>query len=224
MAKTPTLLNMNLSEALVAAQELQVMLAQMEYAFDNDLMGNGYQLALESVNLVEQLAMKVRKIPIHTGHPKALKDVNKEILDAVPVKMGYSEQGWFVLRIPALLPLKEKGDIEYIRGFLYPALKEYFRDKHPTKFDKCIIIYRHVYDQRTPQRLYRDHDNIEINFVTDAIALMVMVDDAAHRCQHHYYSEAGAEEMTEVFVVPLEDYRAWLEAAEHFPKEGIPLK
>ncbi len=223
MAKTPTVLNMALNEAQMMAQKLVILVAQMDFAFDNGMPEKAYQLAQEIVNLTERLAVKIRKIPIYSGHPNALEDVNQEIADAVPVEMGYTEQGWFVLRMPALLPHKEKGNNEYLRGILYPALKEYFKDKQPKKFDNCIIIYRHIYSWGTPQRMYRDHDNIEIKFVTDAIAMKVMVDDAPFRCQHYYYSEGGDTDMTEVSVVPVEDFRDWLIAAERFPEGGIPI-
>lgn len=224
MAKTPTVLNLYLSEAQIAVHELATKIAKMEFAFDNGMPEKAYQLALECVLLTERLAIKIRKIPVHTGRPNALEDVDTQLAEAVPVEMGFTKQGWFVLRIPALLPKKEAGNNEYLRGIIYPALREYFKDKHPQKFDDCIIIYRHVYDKDTPLRQYRDHDNIEINFITDAIAMKVMVDDAPHRCQHHYYSEAGTEEMTEIFVVPVKDYRAWLDAAEAFPEGGIPIE
>ncbi len=224
MAKTPTVLNVHRIEALVLTQELGSLIAQMEFAFDNGMPEKGYQLALEAVYVTERLAAKIRKIPVYIGHPTALEDVNKVIADAVPVKMGYTEQGWFVLRIPALLPHKEKGNIEYLRGILYPALKEYFKDKQVRKFDDCVIIYRHIYNRDTPRRLFRDHDNIEVNFITDAVAMKVMVDDAALRCRHYYCSAAGAEDMTEVFVVPFEDFMPWMAAAENLPEGGIPIK
>ena len=36
----------------------------------------------------------------------------------------------------------------------------------------------------------------------DAVALFVMEDDGARRCQHYYYSSPGDENATEVFAVP----------------------
>ena len=40
-----------------------------------------------------------------------------------------------------------------------------------------MLVYRHVYDKDYPERNMRDHDNIEINQVTDIVALFTMVDD-----------------------------------------------
>ena len=61
-----------------------------------------------------------------------------------------------------------------------------------------------------PERAYRDHDNIELNAVADAIAMFVMHDDAPLQCSHFYCSQRGEKEYTRVFVVPQKSFVAWL--------------
>ncbi|CCX93957.1 uncharacterized protein BN466_00408 [Firmicutes bacterium CAG:110] len=141
------------------------------------------------------------------------------------VRLGFTEDGWFSLRIPRLLPRKErgKGSVEYIRGFLGPAMQRFFNEGSPVRFDDCVIIYRHIYDREEPERRHRDHDNIETNFVTDIVALYVMTDDAPLRCRHYYCSAAGSTERTEVYVVPEQDFMRWYEAEKNFPDEGVKL-
>ena len=81
----------------------------------------------------------------------------------------------------------------------------------------------HIYDRNEPERQFRDHDNIELNFVTDTVALFVMTDDAPLRCRHYYCSAAGQAERTEVYVVPAKDFIKWYEAEQTFPEEGVKL-
>ena len=130
-----------------------------------------------------------------------------------------------LLRLPRLLPRKErgKGSVEYIRGFLGPAMQRFFKEESPVRFDDCVIIYRHIYDREEPERRHRDHDNIETNFVTDIVALYVMTDDAPLRCRHYYCSAAGSKEHTEVYVVSEQDFMRWYEAEKTFPDEGVKL-
>ena len=70
---------------------------------------------------------------------------------------------------------------------------------------------------------WRDHDNIEINMVTDIVALYVMPDDCPKVCSHFYCSAAGSEDRTEVYVVPKEDFPAWLKAEKNMPDEGVNI-
>lgn len=102
-------------------------------------------------------------------------------------------------------------------------MKDFFRYKSPVRYTDCVLIYRHVYAKTRPERKRRDHDNIEINMVSDIIALYVMEDDAPSFCRHYYCSAAAMEERTEVYVVPNEDFPLWLKIEKSMPEEGIPL-
>ncbi len=178
--------------------------------FANGMINEGYALCLELENLAESLTLLTRQLPCFTGRPKAKFDVNNIIKSNVKVEIEYMPSGWFHLKMPTLLPKKDKGTTAYIRDFLYPALEEFFSQNEHAKFEKCHIIYRHLYEKNRPQRAYRDHDNFEINFVTDAIGLFTMIDDSPKHCSHHYYSAVGEKDETEVFVIPYESLQAWI--------------
>ena len=122
-----------------------------------------------------------------------------------------------------LLPRKEHGSVNYVRGFLHPAMSRFFSGKPPVRYRKCVIIYRHVYARDRPERQYRDHDNIEINFVSDAVALYTMPDDNPTVCRHFYCSAAGDPERTEVYVVPQEDFIQWQLQEPSIPEHGVFL-
>lgn len=171
----------------------------------------------------ERLTLLTRSLPCYTGARSAPDDVAQIIRDAIPVEMGFTQESWFSLRIPLLLPKKESGSVNYLRGFLLPAMEEFFRDKPLIRYPKCVLIYRHVYARDCPERRYRDHDNIEINLVSDSVALYTMPDDNPTVCTHFYCSAAGSSERTEVYVVPRQDFGRWLEQEKTMPDRGVAL-
>ena len=171
----------------------------------------------------ERMTLLTRALPCYTGSGTAPDEVDEIIREVVPVEMGFTEEGWFCLRIPMLLPRKEYGSVSYIRGFLYPAMRAFFLKQPPVRYPKCVIIYRHVYARNRPERQYRDHDNIEINAVTDIVAFYTMPDDNPAVCRHFYCSAAGDPERTEVYVVPQEDFIRWQLQETSIPENGVFL-
>lgn len=179
--------------------------------------------ALKLEELAEKYILTCRALPLYTDIPRAKECVGRTIAESVPVHMGYTDEGWFCLQIPALLPKKDRGSADYIRGFLYPAMDRFFTGKPRAIYPDCVLCYRHVYDRSRPERRWRDHDNIEINFVSDTVALHTMNDDGAAGCWHFYCSAPGAEDRTEVYVVPQEELRFFLELLPSIADEGVKL-
>ena len=85
------------------------------------------------------------------------------------------------------------------------------------------MVLRHVYDRSNPKRAWRDHDNVEVKAVIDAIALFVMEDDSSHICDHHYFSAEGDRDKTEVYVIPRDEYIIYHEMQSKIPDEGLKL-
>ena len=162
----------------------------------------------------EKLTLLARTLPAYTGHPKAAELTERMLQETIPVEMGYTGRGWFRLQFPALLPKKESGSPVYIQQYLYPAMRRYFEGKPPALYQRCVLAYRHVYCRDRPERAYRDHDNIEVNMVTDIITLYLLPDDAQAHCSHYYCSAAGTEDRTEVYVIPTSRFPMWLEAEQ----------
>ena len=193
-----------------------------ELALRNDMDGAfGTAFAFETE--VEKLALLARSIPAYTGHPMALERIDDVLRNEFPIEMGYTKEGWFCLRIPALLPKKGHGSPVYIQQALYPAMGRFFQGKVPASYSDCVLIYRHVYDRNRPERSWRDHDNIEQNMVTDIITLYLLPDDAPARCAHFYCSAPGPTDCTEVYVVPREQFPAWIYAAFHNRLKEVTL-
>lgn len=179
-----------------------------------------YEQALRLEETAERLVLLTRVLPAYTGSGMAKGDVENAMKRYIPVDMSFTAQGWFRLCIPALLPKKGGGSADYIRSFLYPAMKEYFQKKEPVRFTDCVLVYRHVYDRERPERRMRDHDNIETNMVSDIVAMYVMPDDTPTVCSHYECSVKGEDDHTEVYVVPRTDFLQWLlQENERFREE-----
>lgn len=86
-----------------------------------------------------------------------------------------------------------------------------------------MLIYRHVYNRDFKERQRRDHDNIEINLTTDAVAMYVLPDDSPRVCEHFYCTAAGDEDRTEVYIVPKSDFQLWQNMEPTFPENGVLL-
>ena len=171
----------------------------------------------------EQAVLLIRVLPAYTGAAGATARTDAIISDTIPVEVGFTAEGWFSVRIPALLPKKATGSADYIRSYLYPAMRKFFEGKPPVRFRDCVLAYRHVYDRSRPERAMRDHDNIETNMVTDILALYVLPDDHPAVCSHYYCSAAGSEDRTEVYVIPKHDFPMWMVEEKTLPDKGVKL-
>lgn len=202
---------------------LRARIAAMEYYIDEEDRESYFQQALLIEECAEQLTLAARTLPSYIGHPDAEGQVEAILKQEILVEIGYTKEGWFSVRIPMLLPKKSKGSTDYIRSFLYPAMRDFFVEKPPVRYREAVLIYRHVYDRRRPERQMRDHDNIEINMVSDIVAMYVMPDDGPAVCAHYYCSAAAEQERTEVYVVPKGDFPAWLSGEAAMPDGGVEL-
>lgn len=207
-----------LDRAIKEADKLLKQLNAVKIDYADKRIEDALEKSVSAARISESVTLKTRALPAHTGHPQAEAMVQNAIEESVPVEMGFTEEGWFSLRMPILLPRKEKSSRSYLRGLLYPALEKFSRGKEKIRYRNCVLIFRHIYDRNRPEREYRDHDNIELNTVVDAIAMFFLVDDTPLECRHYYCSAAGDEERTEVYIVPRADFESWL-AMENSPEK-----
>ena len=115
----------------------------------------------------------------------------------------------------------ENSDMRIVRTQF--NMRDFFKEKQPIRYTDCVVIYRHVYDRQRPERQYRDHDNFEINFVTDTVAMYVLPDDNPTVCTHYYCSAKSSLERTEVYIVPKADFKQWLDMEPNMPDKGVLL-
>lgn len=212
-----------LSRTEKSVEKLKTSLKQARSIAESGEMDMAFHASLMAVDAAERTVLLVRALPAYTGNPAAADKIEALVQSHIPVDVGFTVEGWFSVRLPLLLPKKETGSAGYVRSFLYPALRDFFRGKPPVRYRDCVLIYRHVYSRSRPERKKRDHDNIESNMVSDIVALYVMEDDAPSLCSHYECSAAANRERTEVYVVPQQDFPAWLEVEKSMPEEGVIL-
>jgi len=193
-----------------SAKVMMVSLMYMKQKLEDDDFPGAYLEAFDFADASEKLTLLARDLPSCTGNPQAQKMSEQVIADNMPIRIGFTKEGWFGVVIPSLLPKKQKGSVDYIRDALYKEMGNFFKGKNPVRYTDCYIVYRHIYKKDRPERRYRDHDNIEINAVTDIIALYVLFDDSPLCCSHLYCSAAGDENRTEIFVVPQSEIVKWI--------------
>ena len=210
-----------------AIRETEKLLKTLRTIGESRDLEDALKLSVTAAKISEGVALRTRALPAHTHHPQAERMVQEAVSESVPVDIRLTEEGWFYLRMPILLPRKEKSPRTYLRGFLYPALAAFARERPPIRYRDCVMIFRHIYDRSRPEREYRDHDNIELNTVVDAIAMFFLVDDTPFVCRHYYCSVVGDEESTEVFIVPRNEFGVWLAQEKKIRKSNngkIPEK
>lgn len=222
MEKNPIFLK-TLGKAEAAFEKMEETALMVRWFYETGDYKDAYEHALRMEEQAERMVLLTRSLPAYTGASGAFEQVEKIMAQNIPVEIGFTVENWFVVRIPALLPKKTGGSADYIRSFLYPALRYFFLSKPPVRYRDCVLVYRHVYDKRRPERQRRDHDNIEINMVSDIIAMYVMPDDGPATCAHYYCSAEGVVDRTEVYVVPKKDFPMWLVMEKVIPEEGVRL-
>ena len=212
-----------LDKVELAKRSMEAQMAYVRRFYQDADLQAAYEAALQLEEISEKLVLFTRRLPAYTGSPVAEAAVENCMAESIPVEIGFTAEGWFALRIPALLPKKASGSADYVRSFLYPAMRRFFQAQPPVRYRDCVLVYRHVYGRDRPERRYRDHDNIEINMVSDIVALYVMPDDSPKVCSHYYCSVSGADDRTEVYVVPKEDFPLWLVTERAASDEGVKL-
>ncbi len=212
-----------LDKVELAKRSMEAQMAYVRRFYQDADLQAAYDAALQLEEISEKLVLFTRRLPAYTGSPAAESAVENCMAESIPVEIGFTVEGWFALRIPALLPKKASGSADYVRSFLYPAMRRFFQAQPPVRYRDCVLVYRHVYSRDRPERRYRDHDNIEVNMVSDIVALYVMPDDSPKVCSHYYCSVSGADDRTEVYVVPKEDFPLWLVTERAAPDKGVKL-
>ena len=100
--------------------------AAVRWFYENGNLLESYNRALRLEELSEQTVLLTRVLPAYTGAVGATTQTDAIISDTIPVEVGFTAEGWFSIRIPALLPKKASGSADYIRSYLYPAMRKFF--------------------------------------------------------------------------------------------------
>lgn len=178
------------------------------------------------INSSDCLVHNVRQMPLEMGveciNGKNIRDLTEElIVESSGVKVDYIKDNWLGLRLPAIPPKRDNNYSDYLFLPLNFALKKFFQDRLFINKGKMILIYRFVYSNTVPQKMYLDYDNLEVKMITDVIVSHTTKTDHPTKLNNYYCFAQGEETHTEVFLLPNEDFPAWLEWEKSISKDGI---
>jgi hypothetical protein len=147
-----------------------------------DLFPALYQsLTVEAALETEKTACRIRHL-IYSSAGIPQRELMKKVADVHGIDIKY-DGGIFTATLPALLPKKKKAyNFEFITDPLHFALEEFFESENTVKFEKCTVVFEHIYDSKTPSRRICDYDNIEVKPVLDTVSAFVMTDDGGRFC------------------------------------------
>ena len=132
-------------------QELHEQAFSVRRSYQDGNIKQAYESALRLEEVSEKTVLLTRALPAYTGNPKARLETENLIKLSIPIEIGFTEEGWFSLRIPALLPKKDAGSADYIRSSLYLAMREFFLDSQPVRYNDgglYTVIYMPETDRK----------------------------------------------------------------------------
>ena len=117
--KTETTYMKTLGKVEAKLSRMKEQAAAVRWFYENGNLPESYNRALRLEELSEQAVLLTRVLPAYTGAAGATIQTDAIISDTIPVEVGFTAEGWFSVRIPALLPKKASGSADYIRSYLY---------------------------------------------------------------------------------------------------------
>jgi len=170
----------------------------------------GYRSSIQdAARMAERLTCGIRDIQVETCFlPKA--EVFREAAQMQGITVESAEH-WHRILLPGLLPKRKAGSCAFLTAPLTAALTEFTRVHPIQKLRQAVVCFRHLYRADLPERMVRDHDNIEVKQVLDVIADQFLVDDNGLLCTNLYTSALSDSEGTEVYIMPPESLGKWLD-------------
>lgn len=181
---------------------------------------------LEAMKNSEKITVALREAPFVLGIPEHESDTIKYIKDVFPASFGYTENGFFYMKIPRIPSIKSNpNDVKYFRDSVYSiitnAFSEGLLERH--LFDKVVLVYYNRYDNETAKRKWSDNDNLEHRALTNLLAAFFLFDDNPECCDCFVCSDYGKENCTEIYIVPKEKYVKFWEMKENHKLESMNL-
>jgi len=202
-------------------RNINTAMLKIEAHFGADDIPKMSEAGFELVKALVKCIVKAMAFPSFLGTPRADEKMEDITIETMKIKMGFTKEGWFLLKIPALLPKKNKEASIFISNVVASAMRRFFKGKDIELYENCVMIYRHVYHHDRPERRYRDHDNVEQKAITDVITIHLLPDDAPLLCELHSCSTSGHKDETQVFVVPQGEYINWLLTVKNSKNELV---
>lgn len=120
------------------------------------------------------------------------------------------EQDKISLDLPILVPKRLASQhTSYYSDTLERMLKN-IKIPERLKSEKVAIILLHCYKNEHAKWAKRDHDNLEVKWLIDALNNHFFIDDGPFRTSLYHHSTIDLMDHTVVYLVPLEDFPVFL--------------
>ena len=144
MAKNPVITDIKqlLTQLHMCQDKMEQIL--VDYTTGNtDLANRRLEMVIASLN---NHAVFGRTLAISTGHPYAEENLEKIIEATHPVEIGFTGNGWFLLRLEPLAKTKDTANKAYIRSIIYPAMRNFFSGKNFMRYACGVSCFFVGYD------------------------------------------------------------------------------
>ena len=115
------------------------------------------------------------------------------------------------ISLPCLLPKRKKQTgTEFLLEPFHVALEKYARNHAMPQIEHCVICFAHIYKWDTPERCFRDYDNLELKQYLDIAASYILTDDSGLLCDAYNTTELGNEDCLRMFIMDSAKFPEWL--------------
>ena len=112
--------------AQVAQKEVAALQEKMDLAakmYQAGREAEGAVLLQEAAVLTRNMSARYRDLLMSSGNPDYAARLEQIMAEVHPVQIGFTEQGWFGIRMEPLALDRETASKEYIRSIIYPAMR-----------------------------------------------------------------------------------------------------
>lgn len=150
--------------------------------------------------LLEKSLICVRELGNEIIPGKEVQDRRKHGDYMIDIKI---EEGYILMDFPVLMPKRNQNlKTCYYTDSVDRALKNI---KIPTEYceENVTIIFLHCYKYDHAKWAKKDHDNIEIKWIIDALNNHFFIDDGPFRTSLYNHSTIDTEDHTVIYLVPM---------------------
>lgn len=182
-----------------------------------------YGFTLATIESAEEFALQVRQLARSQKIPDSELEIQRMVDAVYKVELGFTQDGYFCMRFPRLIPGMEGRSMLYLKKNLSVHLEKFWENRGGMRNYQHLIIFRHVYTYRHPAWERYVPADAEVDCVMRLVLRNVCHEYFAANFKHYHCCAMGEVECTEVYVVPLEDFPKWLEQEPNIPPAGWKL-
>ena len=109
-----------------------------------------YGFTLATIESAEEFALQVRQLARSQKIPDSEPEIQRMVDAVYKVELGFTQDGYFCMRFPRLIPGMEGRSMLYLKKNLSVHLEKFWENRGGVRNYQHLIIFRHVYTYRHP--------------------------------------------------------------------------